>query len=45
MWAELLLFLVVIGLAVHQLYAVSKAQKETAEKARLEREKDEGSEP
>lgn len=32
MWAELLFFGVVIGLAVHQLYSVKKAQRETAEK-------------
>lgn len=44
MWAELLFFLVVIGLAVQQLYSVSKAQKETAEKARLERDKDDDTE-
>lgn len=40
MWAELLLFLVVIGLALQQLHAVSKAQKETAEKERLDRDED-----
>lgn len=31
MWAELLLFLVVIGLAVQQLYSVKKAQQKTRE--------------
>ena len=31
MWAELLFFLVVLGLAVQQLYSVKKAQRKTAE--------------
>jgi len=30
MWAELLFFVVVLGLLVHQLYSVKKAQRETA---------------
>ncbi len=45
MWGELLLFLAVIGIAVQQLYSVSKAQKETAAKeAASSREKGDGSE-
>lgn len=31
MWAELLFFVVVLGLAVQQLYSVKKAQRKTAE--------------
>lgn len=44
MWAELLFFLVVIGIAVQQLYSVSKAQKETAAKdaASAEKKDDDG---
>lgn len=40
MWAELLFFAVVIGIAVQQLYSVSKAQKKTAEEERLKQSKD-----
>ncbi len=31
MWAELLFFAVVLGLAIQQLYSVKKAQRKTAE--------------
>lgn len=44
MWAEVLFFLLVLGLAFQQLYSVSKARKETAEKERLEREREGGAE-
>jgi hypothetical protein len=43
MWAELLFFLLVLGLAVQQLYSVKKAQRKTAEEeaARQRREAEE----
>ena len=36
MWAELLFFVGILGLAVHQLYSVKKAQRERIEKERTE---------
>ncbi len=40
MWAELLFFVVVLGLAVQQLYAVKKAQRKTAEDEAARRKAD-----
>lgn len=43
MWGEVLFFVVAIGIAVQQLYSVSKAQKETAAKEAAETpKKDDG---
>ncbi|MEM8950027.1 MAG: hypothetical protein AAGA21_01650 [Pseudomonadota bacterium] len=36
MWAELLFFAGVLGLAFHQLYSVKKAQRERIENERAE---------
>ncbi|MEM7041471.1 MAG: hypothetical protein AAF543_01540 [Pseudomonadota bacterium] len=36
MWAELLFFVALLGLAVHQLYSVKKAQRERIERERAE---------
>ena len=37
MWAELLFFVGILGLAVHQLYSVKKAQREREAREAAER--------